>query len=84
MTQKPKIALIISSTRKARFADKPAEWLLCQNEGSKRDYVGSALPPTRFIPTRRYALRGYPCRGNLGRLEAQFSGCCLILCARCY
>lgn len=30
MTRKPKIALIIGSTRDARFADKPAEWLLAR------------------------------------------------------
>jgi len=31
-TQKPKIALIIGSTRKTRFADAPAEWMLKQAE----------------------------------------------------
>lgn len=30
MTAKPKIALIIGSTRKTRFADKPAQWMLKQ------------------------------------------------------
>ena len=30
MTAKPQIALIIGSTRDARFADKPAEWMLKQ------------------------------------------------------
>ena len=30
MTTKPKIALIIGSTRKTRFADKPAAWMLKQ------------------------------------------------------
>ena len=30
MARKPKIALIIGSTRKARFADKPAAWMLKQ------------------------------------------------------
>lgn len=30
MSQKPNLALIISSTRPQRFADKPAEWLLEQ------------------------------------------------------
>jgi NAD(P)H-dependent FMN reductase len=30
MTTKPKIALIIGSTRKTRFADKPAQWMLKQ------------------------------------------------------
>jgi NAD(P)H-dependent FMN reductase len=30
MTAKPKIALIIGSTRKTRFADKPAAWMLKQ------------------------------------------------------
>lgn len=30
MTTKPKIALIIGSTRQTRFADKPAAWMLAQ------------------------------------------------------
>ena len=30
MSKKPKIALIIGSTRKTRFADKPAQWMLKQ------------------------------------------------------
>ncbi|TNC59406.1 NAD(P)H-dependent oxidoreductase, partial [Rubellimicrobium roseum] len=30
MTTKPKIALIIGSTRQARWADKPAQWMLKQ------------------------------------------------------
>lgn len=30
MTTKPKIALIIGSTRQSRFADKPAAWMLAQ------------------------------------------------------
>jgi NAD(P)H-dependent FMN reductase len=30
MTAKPKIALIIGSTRKTRYADKPAQWMLKQ------------------------------------------------------
>ncbi len=30
MTPKPKIALIIGSTRKSRFADIPAQWMLAQ------------------------------------------------------
>ena len=30
MSAKPKIALIIGSTRKTRFADKPAQWMLKQ------------------------------------------------------
>ena len=30
MTTKPKIALIIGSTRATRFADKPAQWMLKQ------------------------------------------------------
>jgi NAD(P)H-dependent FMN reductase len=30
MTTKPKIALIIGSTRATRFADKPAAWMLKQ------------------------------------------------------
>ncbi len=29
---KPKIAVIIGSTRKARFADKPAQWLMAQTK----------------------------------------------------
>ena len=32
MSQKPKIALIIGSTRKTRFADIPAQWMLKQAE----------------------------------------------------
>ncbi|MFM2390602.1 MAG: hypothetical protein RLZZ437_2157 [Pseudomonadota bacterium] len=32
MTKKPKIALIIGSTRAARFADIPAKWMLAQAE----------------------------------------------------
>ncbi len=32
MSKKPHIALIIGSTRKARFADKPAQWMLKQAE----------------------------------------------------
>ncbi|MDF1631284.1 NADPH-dependent FMN reductase [Mycoplana sp. MJR14] len=32
MSQKPKIALIIGSTRATRFADKPAQWMLKQAE----------------------------------------------------
>jgi len=35
MTPKPKIALIIGSTRKSRFADIPAQWMLAQAQ--KRD-----------------------------------------------
>ena len=35
MAQKPKIALIIGSTRKTRFADLPAQWMLAQAQ--KRD-----------------------------------------------
>ncbi|MBE0414044.1 NADPH-dependent FMN reductase [Yoonia sp.] len=35
MTTKPKIALIIGSTRATRFADKPAAWMLAQAQ--KRD-----------------------------------------------
>ncbi|WP_322892878.1 MULTISPECIES: NAD(P)H-dependent oxidoreductase [unclassified Yoonia] len=35
MTNKPKIALIIGSTRETRFADKPAAWMLAQAQ--KRD-----------------------------------------------
>ena len=35
MSTKPKIALIIGSTREARFADKPAQWMLAQAQ--KRD-----------------------------------------------
>jgi NAD(P)H-dependent FMN reductase len=30
MSKKPKIALVIGSTRKTRFADKPAQWMLKQ------------------------------------------------------
>ena len=30
MTTKPKIAIIIGSTRATRFADKPAQWMLKQ------------------------------------------------------
>ena len=30
MSKKPKIALIIGSTRPTRFADKPAQWMLKQ------------------------------------------------------
>jgi hypothetical protein len=30
MTAKPKIAVIIGSTRPTRFADKPAQWILKQ------------------------------------------------------
>lgn len=30
MTQKPRIALIVGSTRPTRFADKPAQWMLKQ------------------------------------------------------
>lgn len=45
MTTKPKIALIIGSTRKARFADKPAQWMLA--EAQKRDDMDVELVDLR-------------------------------------
>lgn len=36
MSRKPRIAVIISSTRKTRFADKPAQWLL--EKARQRDW----------------------------------------------
>ncbi|SMY07735.1 NADPH-dependent FMN reductase [Flavimaricola marinus] len=44
-TQTPKIAVIISSTRAARFADKPAAWLMAQAE--KRDDFTAELVDLR-------------------------------------
>ncbi|MBQ2260288.1 MAG: NAD(P)H-dependent oxidoreductase [Loktanella sp.] len=45
MTNKPKIALIIGSTRQTRFADKPAAWMLAQAQ--KRDDMDVELVDLR-------------------------------------
>lgn len=45
MTTKPKIALIIGSTRETRFADKPAAWMLAQAQ--KRDDMDVELVDLR-------------------------------------
>jgi NAD(P)H-dependent FMN reductase len=45
MTTKPKIALIIGSTRKTRFADKPAAWMLKQMQA--RDDMTAELVDLR-------------------------------------
>ena len=37
MTTKPRIAVIIGSTRKTRFADKPAQWILDKAQ-ARRDW----------------------------------------------
>ncbi|WMT92742.1 NAD(P)H-dependent oxidoreductase [Pelagibacterium sp. H642] len=42
MAQKPKIALIISSTRETRFADKPAEWLFAKMQ-ARSDFDSEIL-----------------------------------------
>jgi NAD(P)H-dependent FMN reductase len=45
MSTKPKIALIIGSTRKTRFADHPAQWMLAQAQ--KRDDMDVELVDLR-------------------------------------
>lgn len=45
MAQKPKIALIISSTRDARWADKPAQWALAKMQ--QRDDIDVELVDLR-------------------------------------
>lgn len=45
MTNKPRIALIISSTRDARWADKPAQWAL--NKMRQRDDIDTELVDLR-------------------------------------
>lgn len=45
MTKKPNIAIIIGSTRAARFADKPAAWLL--EKAQKRDDMSFELVDLR-------------------------------------
>ncbi|MGO4441164.1 NADPH-dependent FMN reductase [Rhizobium sp. RAF56] len=48
MTSKPKIALIVGSTRPTRFADKPAQWMLKQAQA--RDDIEVELIDLRDHP----------------------------------
>ena len=48
MTTKPRIGIIISTTRKARFADRPAQWLL--DLASKRDDASFEIVDLRDYP----------------------------------
>lgn len=45
---KPKIAIIISSTRDTRFGEKPAKWIL--NAASKRDDIDAEIVDLRDFP----------------------------------
>ena len=53
MTAKPRIALIIGSTRPARFADTPAQWMLKQAQG--RDDMEVELVDLRDHPLPFFA-----------------------------
>jgi NAD(P)H-dependent FMN reductase len=53
MTSKPRIALIIGSTRPTRFADKPAQWMLKQAQA--RDDMEVELVDLREHPLPFFA-----------------------------
>lgn len=53
MARKPKIALIISSTRPTRFADIPAQWLAAQ--AAKRDDLEMEIVDLRDYPMPFFA-----------------------------
>jgi NAD(P)H-dependent FMN reductase len=53
MTSKPRIALIVGSTRPTRFADKPAQWMLQQAQA--RDDMEVELVDLRDHPLPFFA-----------------------------